>query len=53
MKKWNVKLDVFFMDSAYVEAKTKKEAIEKAKNEIEGRYGMGAELTLFEISEDK
>jgi hypothetical protein len=48
-KTYNVTLDVFFMDHVTVTAKNEKEAIEKAKDSV--CYGMGEEVTLYEIEE--
>lgn len=47
-KQYEVMIDVFFVDTRYIYAKNKKEAIEKAKSEI--NYGMGEELKIFEIN---
>ena len=44
---YEVKIDVFFMVTRYVQARNKKEAIEKAKNKV--NYGEGEELTIFEV----
>jgi len=50
IKKWNVTLDVFLMETIYeVEAITKEEAIEKAKDQ--SRYRGEAELKVFEVEE--
>jgi len=51
MKKYSVTLDVFFMETHEVEAKNKEEAVEEAKSQV--CYGMGEEITLFEIEEIK
>ena len=49
MKKYSVTCDVFFMETVEVEAKNEKEAFIKAKNKIS--YGMGEEITLYEVKE--
>jgi hypothetical protein len=46
-KEYDVALDVFFMVHKYVKAKNKKEAIEKAKDEVS--YGEGEELKVFSV----
>ena len=50
-KQYLVTMDVFLMDTVSVEAKSKKEAFEKAKNNSSFNDGQ-AEFTLFEIKED-
>lgn len=52
MKTYNVTLDVFLMEHISVEAKNKKEAIEKAIEK--SAYNDGAsEFKVFEVEEDK
>lgn len=51
MKLYHVTIDVFFMEDVWVYAKTKKEAIEKARNAVE--HGMGEEKTVHAIEEDE
>ncbi len=52
MKKYIVTLDIFTVETVHVEARNKKEAFEKAKNE--SVYNDGAtEFTLYEVVEDK
>jgi len=47
-KEYEITIDVFFIEHKYVKAKNKKEAIEKAKAEV--CYGMGEELTIYEVN---
>jgi hypothetical protein len=53
MKKYNVTLDIFRMETVYgIEAKNTEEAVKKAIEQ--SGYNDGAtEITLFEIKEDK
>ena len=46
-REYKVVLDVFFVVSHYVFAKSRKEAIKKAKDMT--NYGEGEELTVFEV----
>lgn len=49
MKKYLVTMDVFFMDSAEVEARNEEEAKQLAIDTV--HYGMGEEVTVYEIEE--
>jgi len=50
LKKYLVTCDVFFMETVAVEAKNEKEAFIKAQQQI--NYGMGEQITLYEVVED-
>ena len=51
MTKYNVILDVFFTDSVSIEADNEEEAKKLAIDSI--NYGMGEEVTVYEIEEDE
>jgi hypothetical protein len=46
-REYGVSMNVFFTEFRSVKAKSKEEAFERAKGEV--NYGMGEEITLFEV----
>lgn len=48
VKEYRIGVDIFLYESYAVEASSKKEAVEKAKDEAYGQYP-GAEVTVFEV----